>query len=407
MPFPPLVEPVAALSPAERDRTARHAALAGFGELAQRRLAAARVAIVGAGGLGSPAVLALAAAGIGELVVIDDDDVERSNLHRQILHRHSDLGAPKADSATRAAADLAPETVVHAVRERLTPANAERILRGAHVVIDGTDTFETRAAVAAATEALGIPLVWGALQEFDAQVTVFWSAPPAGRAPVVLTDLYPPDSVGEVPTCAQVGVLGALCVQVGGLLAIEAVKLIAGIGEPLFGRVLLIDGLRARQQEIPLRPATAAARTEPTIDARADAASEAGIVAETLPTGSASDVPPADAAPVPADAASAAAPPLQISPALLDDSRAAGAVVLDVREPHETDRGTIAGAVLLPLAEVLADPAAAGPGPFVVVCQAGVRARRAAVALQRAGATASVLAGGMDAWQSTGHRGTA
>ncbi len=363
MPFPPLVDPVAVLGPAERARTARHAVLAGFGEIGQRRLAASRVAVVGAGGLGSPAVLALAAAGVGEFVVIDDDDVEQSNLHRQILHRHADLGRPKVDSAVRAAADLAPETAVHAVRARLTAENAEELLAGAHVVIDGTDTFATRAAVAAATEALGIPLVWGTLQEFDAQVTVFWSAPPAGHDPVVLADLYPPDSVGEVPTCAQVGVLGALCLQIGGLLAIEAIKLLTGIGDPLLGRVLLIDALRARQREIPLRPATAT----------------------TAP-----------------DAASAGPPepvPVQVTPAGLDESRAAGAVVLDVREPHETARGTIPGAVLLPLAELLADPASAGPGPFVVVCQVGMRAQRAAVALLRAGRSATVLAGGMDVWE--------
>jgi molybdopterin/thiamine biosynthesis adenylyltransferase/rhodanese-related sulfurtransferase len=366
MPFPALVEPVAALGPAERARTARHAVLAGFGEIGQRRLAASRVAIVGAGGLGSPAVLALAAAGVGELIVIDDDDVEQSNLHRQILHRHADVGAPKVDSAVRAAADLAPDTVVRAVRARLTDANAADLLAGAHVVIDGTDTFETRAAVAAATETLGVPLVWGTLQEFDAQVTVFWSTPPVGHDPVVLADLYPPDSVGEVPTCAQVGVLGALCLQIGGLLAIEAIKLLAGIGEPLLGRVLLIDSLRARQREIPLRPATATVTRMP------------------------------DAAAAPA--------PAQIPSAVLDETRAAGAIVLDVREPHETARGTIPGAVLLPLAELLADPTMAGPGPFVVVCQVGVRAQRAAVALQRAGAAASVLAGGMDAWERAHQR---
>jgi adenylyltransferase/sulfurtransferase len=373
MSFPPLVEPADALNDAERMRTARHAALAGFGEVAQRRLAASRVAIVGAGGLGSPVVLALAAAGVGELIVIDDDDVEQSNLHRQILHRHADLGAPKVDSAVRAAADLSPDTAVRSVRRRLTADNATDLLAGAHVVIDGTDTFETRAAVAAATEAAGIPLVWGTLQEFDAQVTVFWSAPPAGHSPVVLRDLYPPESVGDVPTCAQVGVLGALCIQVGGILAIEAIKLLTGIGEPLLGRVLLIDSLRARQREIPL-----------------------------LPAHSASEQPSA----LTPDAAPGAAP-LHVSPALLDDSRAAGATVLDVREPHETATGAIEGALLVPLGEVLSDPAALGAGPFVVVCQAGIRAERAALALVQAGASASVLTGGMNAWAGTGQRATA
>lgn len=374
MSFPPLVEPVGSLSDAERARTARHASLAGFGEIAQRRLAASRVAVIGAGGLGSPVLLALAAAGVGELIVIDDDDVDQSNLQRQILHRHTDVGAPKVESAVRAAADLSPTTVVRPVRQRLTPDNAADLLADAHLVIDGSDTFETRAAVAAATEATGIPLVWGTLQEFDAQVTVFWSAPPAGHAPVVLHDLYPPESVGDVPTCAQVGVLGALCVQVGGVLAIEAIKLLTGIGEPLLGRVLLIDSLRARQREIPLRSSRTAAAA------------------------------PAERTPSVPDAVAPAPVPLHVSPTLLDDSRRAGAVVLDVREPHETQTGTIDGAHLVPLGDVLADPGALGAGPFVVVCQAGVRAERAAVALIRAGAAASVLTGGMDAWQRTGQR---
>ena len=255
MPFPPLVEPVAALSADERARTARHTRLAGLGEVGQRRLAAARVAVVGAGGLGSPVVLALAAAGVGELIVIDDDIVESSNLQRQIMHRLSDVGAAKVDSAVRAARDLSPETVVRSVRERLDAGNAARLLSEAHLVIDGTDTFDTREAVASACEALGVPLVWGSVQGFDAQVTVFWSAPPAGAGPVRLSDLYPHGSVGEVPTCADVGVLGALCLQVGGLLATQAIVLIAGIGEPLLGRVLVIDGLRARQFEVPLRAA--------------------------------------------------------------------------------------------------------------------------------------------------------
>lgn len=361
MPFP-LVEPVDALSDSERHRTARHAVLAGFGELAQRRLAASRVAVIGAGGLGSPAVLALAAAGVGELIVVDDDVVEISNLQRQVLHRVSDAGHPKVDGAVRAAADLSPQTRVRPVRERLTAGNTARLLADAHVVIDGTDTFETRAAVAAACEQLGVPLVWGTVQEFDAQVTVFWSAPPEGVDPVVLSDLHPPSGVGEVPSCAQVGVLGALCIQVGGMLAIEAIKLLTGIGDPLLGRILLIDALRGRQREIPLRPARTTAAPAPA----PAAAPEVAVVANATP--------PSAPAPAPAQG---------------------NITVLDVREPAETATGVLAGALLVPLGAVLADPAALGPGPFLVVCQAGVRAERAAQALRSAGATASILPGGM------------
>jgi adenylyltransferase/sulfurtransferase len=361
MPLPPLVEPVEELSPAERRRTARHARLAGFGDLGQRRLRAAHVAVVGAGGLGSPVVLALAAAGVGTLTIIDDDDVEISNLQRQVIHRATDAGKPKTASVTRVAADLSPETVVHAVRERLDRDNAERILAGAHLVIDGTDTFATRTAVAAACESLGIPLVWGTVQGFDAQATVFWSAPPAGIPSLRLADLYPEESVGELPTCADVGVLGAFCLQVGSLLATEAIKLITGIGEPLLGRVLVLDALRSRQREVPLRPAGARGM-----------------------------------APAHAPAKRAAARLLTAAEAL--SARDAGATLLDVRDPSETATGVVAGSLAIPLPSLLDDLDAPGGGPVVVICSRGVRARTAADALRARGVDASVLAGGLSAW---------
>lgn len=358
MPVPPLVDPVAALTADEALRTTRHASLAGFGESAQRRLAAAHVAVVGAGGLGSPTVIALAAAGIGTLTVIDDDVVEASNLQRQVMHRVSDVGRPKVDSAVRTAGDLSPRTVVNAVVERLTPANATRLLAGADVVVDGTDTFETRDAVAAACERLGVPLVWGVVQEFHAQATVFWSTPPAGYPAIGLSDLYPPETVGEVPSCEQVGVLGPLCLQVGAILATETVKLVTGVGEPLLGRLVVIDALRGRTDDLPLRPARAGAGTLPAVDD-----------------------------PV---------PHVDLDEALT--AQAAGGTLLDVREPHETETGVLTGSVEVPLAILLADPRLAGPGPVVVVCKVGVRAERAARALRDAGIEASVLAGGIDAW---------
>jgi molybdopterin/thiamine biosynthesis adenylyltransferase/rhodanese-related sulfurtransferase len=377
MAYPPLVEPLAELSDAERTRTARHRVLAGFGDVAQRRLAAAHIAVVGAGGLGSPAVLALAAAGVGTLTVIDDDLVEASNLQRQVMHRVSDVGAAKVDSAVRIAADLSPATVVRPVQAELTPANARELLAGAHVVIDGTDTFETREAVAAACEDLGVPLVWGVVQEFHAQATVFWSAPPAGAVPVRLADLYPPDAGREAPTCAQVGVLGALCLQVGALLATEAIKLVTGIGEPLLGRVLVIDALRGRTDEVPLRPAA----THPE--------------QQDVPA-----APPAAATPPPAGPPSIP----QLSPAEALAAQRAGAVLLDVRESFETARGVIPGSMLLPLGDVLAEPRRVDATRVVVVCQVGMRAQRAAVALRGAGIEASVLAGGIDAWTRDGAR---
>ncbi|WES64495.1 HesA/MoeB/ThiF family protein [Microbacter sp. GSS18] len=367
MPLPPLVEPVAALPDAERARTARHRALAQLGEIGQRRLAAAHVAVVGAGGLGSPVILALAAAGVGTLTVVDDDAVEVSNLQRQVIHRREDVGAAKVDSAARAAASLS-DTAVRGIRERLTPANAEAILAGADLVIDGSDTFDTREAVAAACEALGTPLVWGTVQEFHGQVTVFWTAPPAGTPAVRLSDLYPPGSTGDVPTCADVGVLGALCLQIGSLMAMEAVKLIAGIGEPLLGRVLMIDALRGRQREVPLR----AARTD-----------AGGSVAHPEPV---------------------AAPRPDLVFVDATDLDPDAVTIVDVREEWEVAAGTIRGARHVPLADVLGDPRALdGSADLVLVCQAGVRARRAAEALRDAGIPASVLVGGMDAW--TAHQG--
>ncbi|MFS0895121.1 HesA/MoeB/ThiF family protein [Microbacterium sp. 179-I 3D3 NHS] len=253
----PLVAPAPALEPAELVRTARHAVLAGIGEEGQRRLRAACVAVVGAGGLGSPVLLALAAAGVGRITVIDDDVVELTNLQRQLMHRVDDVGTKKTVSAERAILALSPATVVAPLAERLDAATAGRLLAGADVVVDTSDSFATRRDVAAACEARGVPLVWGAVQEWHAQATVFWSSPPTG-SPVVLADLFPPGTEGEPPSCAQVGVLGSLCVQVGGVLASEVIKLVTGAGEPLVGRLAVIDALTARQHEIAVRPAAEA-----------------------------------------------------------------------------------------------------------------------------------------------------
>ena len=364
MPLPPLVAPVDALDPAEASRTARHAVLAGFGEIGQRRLAAAHVAVIGAGGLGSPVILALAAAGVGRLTVIDDDVVEVSNLQRQVLHRHRDAGRPKTASAIRAAADLSPGTRVDAVTERIAPGNAAALLADADVVIDGSDTFATRRAVADACESLGIPLVWGVVQEFHAQVTIFWTPTDAALPAVRLADLYPEGSEGDVPTCAAVGVLGSLCIQVGGILATETVKLLTGIGEPLLGRVLVVDALRGRTSEVPLRPSR-------------------------MP------VPAVSPANAPAPA-STPVPDVDLQAAL--SASRAGALLLDVREPAETATGTIPGSVTIPLAELLAEPDRVTASSVVVICHAGGRARRAAEALRSRGVDAAVLTGGLSAW---------
>lgn len=324
------------------------------------------MAIIGAGGLGSPVILALAAAGVGHLTIIDDDIVEVSNLQRQVIHRHRDVSAPKVDSAVRVAADVSPETIVTPVRERITADSAIRLLQGIDVVVDGCDNFDTRVVVADACETLGLPLVWGVVQEFAAQVTVFWSDPPAGYEPMRLSDLYPPESVGNPPSCAAVGVLGALCMQVGGLMATETIKLIAATGEPLIGRLVVLDALKGTQREIRLHSSDENVRV--------------ARVAESPPSR------------------------VEIREVTLDELRTAqgaGATVLDVREPVETASGTLAGAVILPLADLLAGHELVGSQPFIVVCAGGTRARVAATALRARGLDAVVLAGGLAAWKDS------
>jgi adenylyltransferase/sulfurtransferase len=354
----PLVDPVPALSDAEQARTARHQRLAGLGPVGQRRIAAARVGVIGAGGLGSPVVLALAAAGVGELVVFDDADVDAANQQPPVIHRRQDVGRPKTDSAERVASDLSA-TRVRAVRTRLTHENAAGLLDGVDLVLDGTDSFESREIVAAACERLGLPLVWGTVQEFAGMVTVFWTDPPTGYAPVRLHDLYPAGS--EAPACSAVGVFGPLCLQVGSLMAAEALKLITGIGRPLIGRVALIDALAGTQREAPLR----------------------GVDAAPTET-------PAPPRPVP------------------EVDEPGDAVVIDVREAYELEAGTVPGARHRPLDALLADvdgiSREVAGAQVVVVCQVGARARVAARALRSAGVTASVLRGGMDGW--TSRRGT-
>jgi sulfur-carrier protein adenylyltransferase/sulfurtransferase len=254
----PLVEPGPQLPDVDRERFARHDPIPEMGVEGQRRLRAASVCVVGAGGLGSPALLYLAAAGVGRIGIVDSDSVELVNLQRQVLHTTDGIGTPKATSAATAISNLDPgiEVVVH--EERLTEANAARILGAYDLVLDAVDNYPTRYLIADTCAALGLPLVWGAVRVTRAQVSVFWSAPrPADgtAAGLTLRDLYPepPDPATWV-TAASVGVLGAMCGQVGAVMACEAVKLITGAGDVLFGRVWYLDAMTARVAEIPLLP---------------------------------------------------------------------------------------------------------------------------------------------------------
>jgi sulfur-carrier protein adenylyltransferase/sulfurtransferase len=373
----PLVEPGPPLTPEERQRWSRHLLLPSIGEVGQRRLRAARVGVVGAGGLGSPVLAYLAAAGLGELVVVDDDEVEASNLQRQVLHGAADVGRPKVDSAADALARQAPWTSVVRVPERLTADSAVRLLAGCHLVVDGADNFATRYAVADACEQLGVPEVFGSLLQHDAQVAVFWPGHPSG-APGY-RDLFPaPPPPGSVASCAEAGVLGALCGAVGSVMAVEAVKLLVGAGEPLLGRLLVLDALSMSWRTVRVR--ASAARDD-------DERGGPGAARATVPQPRAEE-------PLPADA--------EVTPRELADALAGGAavVLVDVRTEAERSLGALAGAVPVPLEDAVAGLLPAlPPGRVVVHCRSGARSERAVRALRAAGRTdVAHLRGGLLAW---------
>lgn len=368
------VPPVDDLTPEHLSRYSRHLLLPGVGLEGQRRLVNARVAVVGAGGLGSPALLYLAAAGVGHLTVIDDDQVDLTNLQRQVIHRTQDVGASKVDSALRAVHDLNPSVSVTGVREHLTADNAQRVLAGHHVILDGSDNFDTRYVVNDAAVELGIALVWAAVLRFDAQITTFLPDALRPGASVQLRDLFPvPPHPDDVPSCAEAGVLGAMVGQVGSIMAAEAVKLITGAGEPLVGRVLLLDALSQRTREIPLRPAQGA-RGGAVGSARGwmpEAGESREVVA--LPEMS----------------------PLEVR------LQQAGLQIIDVREPGEHALGMVPGARAVPVGEVLTweDRAAVDDRPVVLYCKTGPRAGRAARHLVHLGhPDVRVMTGGILAW---------
>ncbi len=373
MSAPPLVAPGPPLTAAEVSRYSRHLLMPTVGDGGQRRLLAARVAVVGAGGLGSPALLYLAAAGVGRITVIDDDVVDATNLQRQVIHTTEDVARPKVDSALERVRALNPGVEVVGVRERLEPANAEVLLAGHDLVLDGSDTFDTRYAVGDACERLGLPLVWAAVYRTEAHLTVFWSAAPEGLPATGLRDLFPtPPAPGSVPACGDAGVLGPLVGQVGAMMATETIKLITGTGEPLLGRLLFIDVLAGTQREIPLVPRAPGRRHAP--------------APSTEPAPSAEEEHTISPAELAARLQTAQAP-----------------LVLDVREGHEVAEGIIPGATHIPVASLTADPASGADLPddrdVVLVCRAGPRARLAATALRAQGLRRlAVLDGGMLAW---------
>jgi sulfur-carrier protein adenylyltransferase/sulfurtransferase len=415
----PLVPPGPELTDAELDRYARHLALPGVGVEGQRRLAAARVLVVGAGGLGSPVLLYLAAAGVGTLGVVDDDAVDVTNLQRQVLHGQSDLGRAKVSSARDTVAEVNPHVRVVEHPVRLDPDNVLDVLRGYDLVIDGADNFPTRYLVSDAAEILGLPVVWGSIDRFDGQVSVFWGAPRsrasdgsasdgegsdaatagAERGPTY-RDVFPvPPPPGTVPDCATGGVLGVLCGAVGSAMATEAVKLVAGLGTPLLGRLAVYDALALDWRELAVRP-------DPTREP----------VTELLPGG---DAYAAFCGLAPASAARGAAGPegggtLPGEPEIsVADARALltadpPAVLVDVREEWESAVRPVEGARLVPSGRFLGgagpdgtahDALAALPTdrPVLLVCAAGPRSTAVARVARAEGVDARSVVGGVPA----------
>lgn len=364
----PLVAPGEPLTPERLTRYSRQLMLPGFGELAQRRLQAARVLVVGAGGLGSAVVPQLAAAGVGTIGVADDDRVELSNLHRQLSHGVADIGRFKTDSVVDAvrAIDQEIRVVPHTVR--LTADTLPGILVDYDLVIDGSDNFPTRYLVNDAASLAEKPLVWGSILQYGGQVSIAWQR----RGPTY-RDLFPrPPAPEDALSCELGGVLPSLCPTIGALLVTETIKLICGIGDPLLGRVLFYDALTARTREIPYAVAPGAEPVAELIDydlfcGVGDAAADAHAV-------SAAD--------------------------LVARLRAGERPVLvDVREAVEVAERRIDGALHLTLAELDADPdavvRAAGGGSVIVYCEKDPRSRRGADALRAHGIDAQYLAGGI------------
>jgi molybdopterin/thiamine biosynthesis adenylyltransferase len=250
-PINPLASP-GGFSPDERTRYARHIMLHEVGGRGQQRLKAAKVALVGAGGLGAPVGLYLAAAGVGRLRLIDADTVSLSNLQRQVLYQTADIGEPKVARAASALGALNPHCTVDAVAEQLTTDNAADLLSGFDVVVDGTDDFATRFAVNDACLALALPLVSGALARWQGQVGVFGCHMVGGAQAGPCYRCFVPEVPEQIETCEAVGVIGALAGVIGTVMALEVVKLLTGAGEPLLGRLWLYDGLQAESRTIGL-----------------------------------------------------------------------------------------------------------------------------------------------------------
>jgi adenylyltransferase/sulfurtransferase len=360
-------------------RYSRHLILPEIGITGQRALRRARVLLVGAGGLGSPAALYLAAAGVGTLGLVDFDSVDASNLQRQVLHGTKDIGRSKLDSARDRIADINPGVHVEGFPVRLSAENAREIADGFDVIVDGTDNFATRYLVNDLCVLLGVPNVYGSIFRFDGQASVFATA----DGPCYRCLYRQPPPAGLVPACAEGGVLGVLPGLVGTIQATEAIKLITGAGTSLIGRLLLIDALHWRQRTVRVYrdPACPACGTREIKDLT-DAVALCAVQEDPL------------------DAIFGAVP--EIEPAILNARIASGDAIqiLDVREPHEWEIARIDGAQLIPLASLESRLGELSPDKEIVVhCKAGARSANAVKRLRAAGfRKVWNLAGGIQRW---------
>lgn len=385
MSLPPLVEPAAELTVEEVRRYSRHLIIPDVGMAGQKRLKNAKVLCIGAGGLGSPALMYLAAAGVGTLGIVEFDIVDESNLQRQIIHGASDVGRSKAESARDSIREINPLIRVNVHEERLDSSNVMDLFADYDLIVDGTDNFATRYLVNDACVLLGKPYVWGSIFRFDGQASVFWAEfGPCYRC------LYPePPPPGMVPSCAEGGVLGVLCASIGSIQVTEAIKLLTGIGDPLMGRLMVYDALEMVYRQVRIRkdPNCALCGENPTVTELIDYEAFCGVISDAA-----------------ADAARDSTISVRDLKEMLD-ARERGErdfVLIDVREPHEFEIVNIPGAILIPKGEFL-DGSALIDLPqdkqVVLHCRSGARSAEVLAVVKGAGfADAVHVGGGVLAW---------